>query len=234
MQENQRKVIMAVGAHTGDAQLTCGMLLAKHAIQGDHIIVVDLTAGERGTPLGESTAEFREKNVAGARAFAEALGGESLVLNVPDGELYPSRELELQLAHTMREKQVNAVLYHWQNSLHKDHIAAHTITKNALFYATLPTFEHPLPAARVTRAIMAENWEDAEGFIPYYYFDVTEAFPLWKKAIVNLWLAENSLSFKYLRYYEALSICRGALIGKEHATAFTTFDYAKRLTVESL
>lgn len=29
------KTIMAVGAHIGDAQLTCGMLLAKQAMQGD-------------------------------------------------------------------------------------------------------------------------------------------------------------------------------------------------------
>ena len=28
------KTIMAVGAHTGDAQLTSGMLLARHAQQG--------------------------------------------------------------------------------------------------------------------------------------------------------------------------------------------------------
>jgi LmbE family N-acetylglucosaminyl deacetylase len=37
---------MAVGAHTGDAQLTCGMLLAKHAMHGDRVVIVDLTAGE--------------------------------------------------------------------------------------------------------------------------------------------------------------------------------------------
>ena len=234
MPDKKQKTIMAVGAHTGDAQLTCGMLLAKHAVRGDHIVVADLTAGERGAPPGMDVAEFRARNVAGAKAFAEELGGESIVFDVPDGELYPSKEIELQLARIMREKRVNSVLYHWKNSFHKDHIAAHTITKNAIFFATLPTFEHPLPPAPVTHSMMAENWEDAEGFAPYYYFDVTEAFPLWMKAIVNLWLAENSLSFKYLRYYEALSVCRGASIGKDHATAYATFEYAKRMTVEAL
>ncbi len=234
MQDTNQKVIMAVGAHTGDAQLTCGMLLAKHAMQGDRVIIVDLTAGERGTPKGMRVADFREQNVAGAKAFAEQLGGESIVFDVPDGELYPSKEIELQLAQIMREKQVNSVLYHWRNSLHKDHVAAHTITKNAIFFASLPTFAHPLPPAPIARTMMAENWEDAEGFAPYFFFDVTDAFPLWKKSIVNLWLAENSTSFKYLRYYEALSICRGALIGKDHATAYATFDYVKRQTMETL
>ena len=41
------KTIMAVGAHIGDAQLTCGMLLAKQAMQGDRVVIVDLTAGAR-------------------------------------------------------------------------------------------------------------------------------------------------------------------------------------------
>jgi len=234
MQDHKQKTIMAVGAHTGDAQLTCGMLLAKHALRGDRVVVVDLTAGERGAPPGMTVADFRAENVAGAKAFADELGGESIVFDVPDGELYPSMEIELQLAQIMREKQVNNVLYHFKNSLHKDHVAAHTITKNAIFFASLQTFEHPLPPAPVSRAIMAENWEDAEGFAPYFYFDVTEAFPMWKKAVLNLWLAENSKSFKYLRYYEALSICRGAQIKVDHATAFATFEYAKRVRVEEL
>jgi len=229
MEDKKQRVVMAVGAHTGDAQLTCGMLLAKHAMQGDRVVIVDLTAGERGTPPGMTVADFRVQNVAGAKAFADALGGESIVFDVPDGELYPSKEIELQLAQIMRERQVDTVLYHWQNSFHKDHIYAHEITKNALFFGSLGTFAHPLPPAPISRTMMAENWEDTEGFAPYFYFDVTEAFPVWKKAIVNLWLAENSPSFRYLRYYEALSVCRGALIGKDHGTAFATYDYAKRI-----
>lgn len=234
MQSTKRNVVMAVGAHTGDAQLTCGMLLAKHAMRGDRVIAVDLTAGERGAPTGMEVAEFRAQNVAGAKAFAEQIGGESVVFDVPDGELYPTKDIELRLAALMRENKVTSVLYHWRNSLHKDHVAAHAIVKSAIFYASLPTFSHPLPPAPIGKTMMAENWEDAEGFAPYYYFDVTEAFPVWKKAIVNLWLAENSASFQYLRYYEALSVCRGALIGVRHATAFATFDYAKRIVMEGL
>ena len=57
------KTIMAVGAHIGDAQLTCGMLLAKQAMQGDRVVIVDLTAGERGTPAGWTTPDFRKYNV---------------------------------------------------------------------------------------------------------------------------------------------------------------------------
>ena len=225
--------IMAIGAHTGDAQLTCGMLLAKHAMAGDKIITVDLTAGERGTPLGMTPEEFRPQNVAAAGEFAKMLGGESIVFDIPDGELYASKELELKLARIMREKQVTKVLYHWKNSMHKDHMQASIISDHACFFASLPTFDmDDLAPAPIRSMLYAENWEDSEGFKPYFFYDVTEAFPLWKEAIKKLWLTEHSRDFKYLRYYEALAITRGALIKTDYATAFGIDEYAKRVKQE--
>ena len=227
-----RKTILAVGAHTGDAQLTCGMLLAKHAMAGDNIVIVDLTAGERGTPPGMQIPEFRAKNVADAATFAQMLGGKSIVLDPPDGELVHSQDAAIQLADIMREHQADTVLCHWQNSMHKDHIAAHKITQDAIFFASLPTFERPLPPAPIRRWMYAENWEDTEGFVPYVYIDVTQAFPLWKDAVCKLWLTENSRDFKYLRYYDALSVMRGALMRTERATAYAIDEYAKRQVLE--
>ena len=228
------KTIMAVGAHTGDAQLTCGMLLAKHAMHGDRVVIVDLTAGERGTPAGWTVPDFRAYNVECAKKFAEKIGGESIVLDTPDGELLDTPEKELELADLMRQYKTDAVLYHWKNSLHKDHEAASRMTENAIFFASLTTFERPLPPAPIRSFMCAENWEDEQDFTPYYYFDVTEAFPVWKEAIRELWLSEHSTSFPYLRYYEALSIVRGARIGAEHATCFGTSPTAKRQKMDLL
>ncbi|MBQ8094900.1 MAG: PIG-L family deacetylase [Clostridia bacterium] len=228
------KTIMAVGAHTGDAQLTCGMLLAKHAMAGDRVITVDLTAGERGTPKGYTPETFRTYNVECAKRFADHLGGISIVLDTPDGELYDTKEQELALATLMRQYEVNAVLYHWKHSLHKDHEAANRITENAIFYASLATFQHELPPAPIRRFMCAENWEDEPEFKPYFWFDVSQAFPLWKEAIRELWLSEHSTSFKYLRYYEALSIVRGARIGVDHATCFGTSPTGQRQILEML
>lgn len=228
------KTIMAVGAHTGDAQLTCGMLLAKHAMHGDRVVIVDLTAGERGTPAGWTVPDFRAYNVECAKKFAEKIGGESIVLDTPDGELLDTPEKELELADLMRQYKTDAVLYHWKNSLHKDHETASRMTENAIFFASLTTFERPLPPAPIRSFMCAENWEDEQDFTPYYYFDVTEAFPVWKEAIRELWLAEHSTSFPYLRYYEALSIVRGARIGAEHATCFGTSPTAKRQKMDLL
>ncbi|MBQ4266063.1 MAG: PIG-L family deacetylase [Clostridia bacterium] len=226
------KTILAVGAHTGDAQLTSGLLLARHAQAGDRIVTLDLTAGERGAPKGMTTEEFRAQNVASAKEFADMLGGVSIVLDTPDGELDYSKELAVKICDVMREYQVSTVLYHWKNSMHKDHIAASKLTTDAIFYASLPTFERPLPPAPIRRMLYAENWEDSEGFVPYAYFDVSEAFPLWKEAVRKLYLTEHSRDFKYLQYYEGLARMRGALIKKEYGTAFAIDDYAKRIVLD--
>lgn len=227
------KTIMAVGAHTGDAQLTSGLLLARHAQQGDRIITLDLTAGERGTPAGFTQESFRQYNIECAGQFAEMLGGKSIVLDTPDGELEYSQDLAIRIGDIMREYQVSTVLYHWKNSMHKDHIAASKLTTDAIFFASLPTFERPLPPAPIRRFLYAENWEDSEGFKPYAYFDVTDAFPLWKEAVRKLWLTEHSKDFKYLQYYEGLARMRGALIKKEYGTAFGIDGYAKRIVMDT-
>jgi len=228
------KTILAVGAHTGDAQLTSGLLLARCAQAGDRIVTLDLTAGERGAPKGMTTEEFRQQNIASAKAFADMLGGVSIVWDTPDGELDYSKDLAVKICDVMREYQVSTVLYHWKNSMHKDHIAASKLTTDAIFYASLPTFERPLPPASIRRMLYAENWEDAEGFVPYAYFDVSEAFPLWKDAVRKLYLTEHSRDFKYLQYYEGLARMRGALIKKEYGTAFAIDDYAKRIVLDPL
>jgi hypothetical protein len=80
----------------------------------------------------------------------------------------------------------------------------------------------------------AENWEDEPEFMPYYWFDVSQAFGLWKDAVKELWLSEHSPSFPYLRYYEALSVVRGARIRADHATCFGTDPYAKRQCLDLL
>ncbi len=228
------KTIMAVGAHIGDAQLTCGPLLARCAQKGDRIVTVNLTAGERGAPAGRTTAEFREENIAASEEFARMLGGTSVTFDIPDGELNYSQELAVRLSDVMREHQVSAVLYHWKNSMHKDHIAASRLTTDAIFFASLPTFERPLPPAPVRRFHSAENWEDSEGFTPYVYFDVSVAFPLWKEAACKLYLTEHSRDFKYLQYYEGLARMRGALIKKEYGTAYAIDEYAKRVVWDEL
>lgn len=222
MTKDGKKVLMAIGGHVGDAELTSGGVLATASLRGDQIVTVALTGGERGAPPHISVADYRRQKEDEARAFAEMLGGEAVVFPYADGELPETDEVKLQLCDVIRQYKPDVLLTHWKNSMHKDHMATHRIVKDAQFFAGLPTMERALPAHYAAGPYYAENWEDAEDFVPYTYVEVTpEGFDLWYKAISTHWFAVNSPSFRYREYYATLMKLRGFLCRKEYAEAFT-------------
>ena len=92
------KVIMAIGAHIGDMELTVGGVLATEALKGAKIVTVALTAGERGNPKGVSQEDYRKQKVAEAKAFVDTLGpnNEAIVFEYRDGELPNNEEVEFK------------------------------------------------------------------------------------------------------------------------------------------
>lgn len=222
MTKDGKKVLMAIGGHVGDAELTSGGVLATASLRGEKIVTVALTGGERGAPPHITVADYRRQKEDEARAFAEMLGGEAVVFPYVDGELPETDEVKLQLCDVIRRYKPDVLLTHWKNSMHKDHMATHRIVKDAQFFAGLPTMERALPAHYAAGPYYAENWEDAEDFVPYTYAEVTrEGFELWYQAISTHWFAVNSPSFHYREYYATLMKLRGFLCRKEYAEAFT-------------
>ena len=210
------KKIMAIGAHILDAEISCGMLLAKHALLGDEIVTVALTAGENGRPACFSKEEFLEKNKTGAKQFAEALGGKFICLDYTDSMVPESEELYNRLADLIRKEKPDVVLTHWEGSSHDDHNVTAKAVRRAVRRAR---YTDGLYAAyREIETYYAENWEDMDGFIPFLYVDVTDGYELWKKAVSHIYLATNAKYFNYLEYYDALSLARGALAARRIPT----------------
>ena len=79
------KTIMAIGGHIGDAELTCGGVLATYALKGYKIITVALTGGERGNPPHLTVEEYRKQKEEEAGRFAKYLGGEAVVFPNVEG-----------------------------------------------------------------------------------------------------------------------------------------------------
>lgn len=230
------RTIMAIGGHIGDMELTAGGVLASMALEGAKIITVALTAGERGNPPHMTVAEYREQKIAEAKAFAEMLHGEAVVLPYTDGELPESDEVAWQLCDLIRKYKPNVLITHWKHSIHKDHEATSRIVKKAQFYAGLASIERELPPHYAAGPYYAENWEDPTDFQPYVTVAVSEeGYALWQKAIEeHCWFAMNSTSFSYFRYYSALKITRGCLARKKYAEAFDLDVEKKKVNRDSL
>lgn len=218
--------ILAIGAHAGDAELTSGALLAKQARKGERVVILHLTLGERGNPKMTPEAYGEQKRREATEA-AKALGAEVIFGPYRDGELPNDDAARRYVAGVIKEVKPTYLITHWKNSMHKDHAAASAIAQDAVLLASFEGW-------RGVKAIwFAENWEDAEGFSPYVYVDVTGATEQWREAISKYWFVTNS-SFAYFDYYTSLAKVRGAEARKKEAVAFDISPYGKRRILDEL
>ena len=103
MTQDGKKEIMAIGGHIGDAELTCGGVLATASLRGDHIVTVALTGGERGNPPHMTVEEYRKQKIQEAETFAKMLGGEAVVFPYVDGELPEDDAVKFMLCDVIRK-----------------------------------------------------------------------------------------------------------------------------------
>lgn len=229
-----KKIIMAIGGHVGDAELTAGGVLASMSLEGHKIITVALTGGEKGNPPNIDVETYRIQKEKEAKEFAEMLNGIAVVLPYKDGELPDNDEVRFIVADLIRKHKPNVIITHWKNSMHKDHELTHRIVKDAQFYAGVSGFKREFEPHYAAGPFYAENWEDPEGFHPYYYVKVSkEGFALWQKAISKHWFTVNSKSFKYKEYYEGLMAVRGKEARTDYAVAFDVEYTSKKIVKES-
>ena len=229
------RTILAIGAHAGDAELTAGAILARHKRLGDRVVMLHLTLGEGGNPKMSPTA-YGEQKKREALAAAQALGAEALFGPWKDGELRDSEEAARQVADVIRQVKPTHVITHWKASLHPDHVAAHRVVNAAVLLASLEGFASAHPRHRGVRGVYyADNWEDAEGFSPWLYVDVSEDLAAWKAAASSYEFVRGGISpFPYLEYYESLARVRGAVAGKRFAVALEVDPFAKKRVLDVL
>jgi hypothetical protein len=128
------------------------------------------------------------------------------------------------------------VITHARESIHKDHAATHAVVADAVLLASLDGVVTGHPAWRGVRGVWyAENWEDAEGFRPYLYLDVTGLVSRWRDAVTRYAFVRGGISsFAYLDYYTALATVRGAEVRKGAAVTFDIEPFGKRRVLDGI
>ncbi len=227
----RERVVLAIGAHAGDMELTTGAVLVRAKAQGARVVLLHLTLGEGGNPR-LSPADYAAQKRREAEAVAAALGAEVLFGPYRDGEIPDTDEARRYVADVIRQVKPTLVLTHWRESLHKDHTATHRIVSDAVLLASLAGVVTSHPPHRGVSVWFAENWEDAPGFTPYLYVDTSGALDQWREAVSKYEFVGGTISsFPYLQYYTGLATMRGALARKAHAVAFDIDSYGKRRVI---
>ena len=231
----ERRTILAIGAHPGDMEVSCGALLAKQVKRGDRVVLLHLTAGEGGNPRVKAEV-YGEQKKREARAAAKVIGAEVVFGNAADGQLENTDQMRHFVVDVIRQSKPSYVITHWKNGLHKDHIAARFITSDAVLLASLDGVKTDYPPHRGIRGIYyTENWEDKADFSPYVYVDVSEALDLWEQCVKQYELIRGGISsFPYFEYYQSLARLRGAESGFKAAVAFDIDSWSKKRVLSQL
>ncbi|HET8631321.1 MAG TPA: PIG-L deacetylase family protein [Thermomicrobiales bacterium] len=137
-EERPIEAVMAIVAHPDDAEFSSAGTLAKFAREGKRTYIVVCTSGNKGTPdpemTGEKLAAMRREEQLGA---SKELGiTETIFLDNPDGELFPTLEFREQIVRQLRKYRPDVVLTHdpfRPYSLHPDHRAVGITTTDAIY-----------------------------------------------------------------------------------------------------
>ena len=154
-----------------------------------------------------------------AAAFARVLGAESIVLDIPDGFLKPSRKVSFLLRDLICRNTPEIVVTHYA-SPHKDHMACHTIVNHAVFYASLPNSRRGDLPHSVPHLLYAENWEDNEDFKKELYIDTSEGYALWQDALQKETSVLQCPFLPIVEYYTVKSRLNGILAHTGHAECY--------------
>lgn len=138
------KVVLGVGAHPDDLDVTAGGTLAQFAKQGAEIHYLILTDGGKGSDDPNMTTErLIATRHAEQKAALDILGGASITfLDYPDGELEVTMELKKQIVKAIRTVKPDIVIAmdptvfyskDTGNINHPDHRAAGQATLDAVF-----------------------------------------------------------------------------------------------------
>jgi LmbE family N-acetylglucosaminyl deacetylase len=157
------------------------------------------------------------------------IGADALFLTYPDAEIPFNEGSSLAVCDSIREYKPDVVITHWNGSWHKDHQNCHLVVRDAVFYAGLETLTRNRPSHAMSRVFYAENWEDANNFVPDTYLDIEPVYEKWLQAcdFYPMWRGQTGF-FRYNDYYSALSIMRGCLSGFKHAAALMS-DPVRRM-----
>jgi LmbE family N-acetylglucosaminyl deacetylase len=211
--------LLAIGAHTGDVEVTMGALISLHIRAKAKATICHLTLGEGGHK-SKSAEEYAPQRRREAEASARILGAELAVLPFPDVGFAGGPEVVRGLVEMIRRLKPGVVLSHWPGSFHSGHTNAANCALQAVEEAAGKRFKSDLPPHKVGALYCPENWEDPFHFTPDFYVDVSAEVETWERSCREHELFRGgALAFRYLDYYRAAMARHGAVAGCAHAVA---------------
>ena len=129
--------ILAVGAHPDDVEVHVGGILAKAALKGLKVGILDLTSGDLGTR--GSAATRRQEALEAARI----LGVPRVILDLPDARFDQGEANRLKVMAELRRLRPAVLILPGPEDRHPDHRRAFRLLQEAAYYSGLKNYPCP-------------------------------------------------------------------------------------------
>jgi LmbE family N-acetylglucosaminyl deacetylase len=231
------KVVLAVGAHADDIDITAGGSLLRWAQEGAEVYYLILTDGSRGSSDTAATHEnVASQRQADQRAAAEIVGAKDVFfLTYTDGELEVTMDLKRDIVRAIRRVKPDtvivmdpSVLYSQARGIinHPDHRAAGQATLDAVYPLARDHLSFPEVAAEEGLAphkvehVLLTNFDTQD-----YYVDISEQFER-KLDVVAAHASQFSDRNQMKGFLEPQAQALGSKTGSAYAEGFVRIDLA--------
>jgi LmbE family N-acetylglucosaminyl deacetylase len=139
--------IIVFGAHPDDAEYRGAGVAMKWARQGHKVKFVSATNGDIGhwQMAGGPLAQRRKNEVL---EVARRLGVTTEVLDIHDGEIFPTIENRRMITRLIREWNADIVISNRPNDYHPDHRYTAVLVQDSAYMVTVPFFCPDVPALK--------------------------------------------------------------------------------------
>jgi len=178
---SQTRVVLAVGAHPDDVEISCAGTLKALQDVGFKIHIATMSLGDCGSKV-ISAQELRRQRRAEAEEACRILGATYHYVGSHDFSIFSDDGHNRRMTALMREVDPDIVLTHSPGDYILDHDNTSTLVRNACFYAPATNYDCSQFSQAPTKQSIPHlyYWDVMEGIdifgkrvAPEFYFDIT-------------------------------------------------------------
>lgn len=171
--------ILFVGAHPDDAEFYAGGTLYLLKEQGVKIKILTMTNGDKGHHQLNSVELAKRRNTEALNA-AKYLKADYECLNIPDGELYNTKEVLDALISSIRKFNPDYIITHRPFDYHRDHRTTGQLVLDSSALLSVPLYLPEIPIARKEKPCILYSYDEftkPTPFSPSFVIDISEILP---------------------------------------------------------
>jgi LmbE family N-acetylglucosaminyl deacetylase len=169
--------VVIFGSHPDDADKQAGGTALEFVRRGHNVLFVSITNGDAGhqTLGGEELAmkRYLEAQEAGRR-----FGVKYIVMDNPDGQLFPTLEIREEIIRIIREWKADIVIGHRTSALHPDRRNSAILLQDAAYMVIVPNVVPDTPPLEENPLFLyfEDNFKKPVPFHPDIVVDITGSF----------------------------------------------------------